>query len=80
VKSVKGGVKASEQIEAEFRSTAEIAKQHTVEQEVVAHARNTGGKIVIEGTNVVTGSRVTLKVDPSTVSSRVTDYNALPGT
>jgi hypothetical protein len=71
-------VKAPEHIEAEFRSKSEIAKQHIVEQEVIQHAQNTGGKIVIEGTNVVTGSKVTLKVDPSTVSSRVTDYTSMP--
>lgn len=75
LKSVQGGIKSSD-IEAQFRTTSEIAEQHAVEQEVIAEARRTGGKIIIEGRHPVSGANLRFSFDPNAISSRVTDYTA----
>jgi hypothetical protein len=74
IKSVKGGM-SSPDIEAEFRSTSEIAKQHAVEQEVIAEARRSGGKVVVSGRDPLTGAAREIELDPSAIRSRVADYN-----
>lgn len=78
IKSVKGGM-SSPEVEAEFRSTSEIAKQHKIEQEVIAEARRTNGKIVVTGRDPLTGAERTIELDPNQVSSKVTDYNDIGG-
>lgn len=79
LRSIKGGLKRPGPVDAEFRSKSEIAKQHRVEQEVINYAKQTGGTIVIEGRDVMTGAQVQLKVSPYNVQSRVCDYDQLPG-
>ncbi len=76
LKSVKGGM-SSPVVEAEFRSTSEIAKQHEIEQEVIAEARRTGGKVVVTGRDPLTGATRALELDPGAIRSRVTDYTDL---
>jgi hypothetical protein len=78
LKSIKGGLTAPT-VEAEFRSTAEIAKQQKVEADVIKFAKQKGGKVVISGTNVRTGAVERIAVDPSNISSRVSDYDSMPG-
>ena len=76
LKSVKGGLSSSD-IEAEFRSSSEIAKQHQVEQDLLAEARRTGGQLIIQGRDPVTGATVRLSLYPANVHSRVTDYTSI---
>ena len=75
VGSIKGGLQSPD-VEAEFRPSSEIEKQHTVEQEVIAEAKRVGGKIIIVGRDPVSGAPATLAVDPNSLKSRVTDYTA----
>jgi Domain of unknown function (DUF4157) len=75
LKSVKGGM-SSPDVEAQFRSTSEIEKQHAVEREIVAEAKRTGGKIIIQGRHPVSGAVLRFALSPNDISSRVTDYTA----
>jgi hypothetical protein len=77
--SVKGGVKNPATVEGEYRSKSTIAMQMTKEGKVSDFARQNGGKIVIEGKDVVTGEKVRLEVAPDELRpSVVTDYEAPP--
>lgn len=76
LKSVKGGL-SSPEVEAEFRTSSKIAEQHKVEQEVIAEAKQTGGKVVVRGEDPITGSPVEVELDPDSIGSRVTDYTGL---
>jgi hypothetical protein len=78
LKSVKGGMSAP-QVEAEFRSTSEIAKQHGVEQQIIAEAKRTGGQVIVEGRDPISGGTVERALDPYSISSRVTDYTDIGG-
>jgi hypothetical protein len=73
LKSVKGGM-SSPDLEVEFRSSSEIAKQHEVEQQVIAEAKRTGGKVIVTGRDPVGGGTEELALDPDSIGSRVTDY------
>lgn len=73
LKSVEGGMSSSD-VEAEFRSTSEIAKQHEVEQQVIAEARRTGGQVIVTGRDPISGATVERALDPDSITSRVTDY------
>ena len=75
IKSVKGGM-SDPDIETQFRSSSEIEKQHKVEQDVLAEARKSGGKVVIDGRDPITGALVRFTLDPTSISSRVTDYTS----
>jgi hypothetical protein len=77
IASIEGGL-TSEAVDAEFRSSSEIGKQHEVEKKVVDFAKKSKGKIVVQGKDVVTGQTVTAKIDPGDVSSSVTDYYGVP--
>ena len=73
LKSVKGGM-SSIDLEAEFRSASEIAQQHEVEQQVIAEAKRTGGRILVRGRDPLSGVPVEISLDPDSIRSRVTDY------
>jgi hypothetical protein len=78
VKSVKGGM-SDPDIEANFRSSSEIAQQHKVEEQVIANAKASGGKVVVTGEDPLSGAKVTLKLDPDKIASKVTDYTDIGG-
>ncbi|HEV2275906.1 MAG TPA: DUF4157 domain-containing protein [Acidobacteriaceae bacterium] len=73
LKSVQGGM-SSPDIEAQFRSSSEIEKQHAVEKEIIAEAKRTGGKVIIQGRHPVSGAVLRFSLNPDDISSRVTDY------
>jgi hypothetical protein len=73
-KSVRGGLFRSIDLEAEFKSTSEIGRQHAIEHEVIEYAQKTGGKVIVEGVDPVNGARVVYEVDPGAIRSTVTDY------
>jgi hypothetical protein len=72
--SVKGGVKRPKAVEGEFRPGSKIGGQHEVEGKLLDEARKQGGKLVIEGRNVLTGKPQTLEVDPADFSRVVVTY------
>jgi len=73
LKSIKGGM-SSPDVDVEFRSSSEIAKQQQVERQVVAEAKRTGGKVVVKGRDPLSGASVEIELDPDGIRSRVTDY------
>lgn len=76
--SVQGGI-TSPDVEGVFRPASEIGRQHQVERAVVDDARANGGKILIRGTDPVSGQTVVRRVDPDALQvSRVVDYTSLP--
>ena len=73
--SVAGGLKGNDaRIEAEFLASSKIGKQHGVEGKVLETATKGGGKIVIEGRDVITGQKVRREVDPKDFGSEVVSY------
>lgn len=75
-KSVAGGMSEID-FDAEFRPSSEIGRQHQIEQEVIAYARRTGGKIVVSGKDPVNGATITKELDPDAIESTVGDYTDL---
>ena len=68
--SVAGGLKRSESIEGTFGAKAN-RRQQAIEQRVLAEARKQGGKLVIEGVNVMTEQVERIEVDPLTIARRL---------
>ncbi|MBU7028529.1 MAG: hypothetical protein HXS48_16465 [Theionarchaea archaeon] len=77
--SVKGGIKQSQVIEGEFRSTSTLGKQLTNEQKIIDRARKVDGKIMLEGKDPLTGSTVRFEVRWDQINpSQVTKYMDFP--
>ena len=74
--SVRGGVRQGP-VDAVFRDSAAIARQRAAEQQIVQSARDLDGRIVFEGTNVITRGKVRFECTPADVRpSRVTTYRS----
>lgn len=74
-RSVQGGLKRPREIEGVFRERTEIARQHRNERAILDQAREQGGRVVFEGKDPTTGSRISFEVSPENVRpSRVSSY------
>jgi hypothetical protein len=73
-KSIAGGLKKPGPIEGDFRASSKVGGQHQVEGKVLAEAQTQNGKIVMTGTNVMTGKVETIEVDVANYSSEVLPY------
>lgn len=73
--SIAGGIKKPGPIEADIRASSKVGGQHQVEADFLKEARSQGGKIIIEGKNVLTGKIETIEVDPANFASEVLTYD-----
>jgi hypothetical protein len=88
IKSVEGGVMRPKppaagggppSVMGKFNRKSSVGRQQWTEKYLLDQARKQEGRVVLEGTDPLTGAKVTIKVDPANVkTSRVTDYEALP--
>ncbi len=72
--SVEGGVKNPESTQGDFRESSKVGQQHKVENKVLKTAVKTGGVIVMEGRNVLTGQMQTVEVSAADFQSEVLTY------
>jgi hypothetical protein len=72
--SVEGGIKNPESTQGDFRGSSKVGQQHKVENKVLKTAVKTGGVIVMEGRNVLTGQIQTVEVSAADYQSEVLTY------
>jgi hypothetical protein len=72
--SIEGGVKKAQTMEGEFRKSSKIGGQHKVEDKVRKAAIKSGGVIVMQGKNVLTGKIETIEVPAANYRSEVLTY------
>ena len=65
--------------ETVFRPSSVIAQQHAAERHILRQARDANARVVLEGRDPLTGSKVSFEVEWSRIQpTRVTSYMSLP--